>query len=553
MVHASPNARKYGSPLQSPPGRRPLSDYLSDDRNSELSHREALDQARIEHERIRLNAIRIGELHELKEQQRRIEEEQKRIAELRRKEEDRLRAETAVREEQERLRKLQAQKVPELPPQPEPAKAPQQQQAQSKQPPQQQVKEGTAAVNGLTGQTTAKQDSRSSTATSPFAPATGPSTTAKTPSLFAAAAQPPPQKPFAPAQPSNGVQPSTASKQPAAATVVAKPETQAGQPPPTTLPQSDRYVQIHQELKKVRKELDRQSKIPGSPLKGKLGDMRRQVRKAMGQLTAGKGANSQPINTISTTLRQSLDGSVPSDAIDASLFVADKREPAEGAVHNGDKLPAAFIYLLNHLSKAIIHQFTSEVGANPKSAEPIGIVTAHIFSNKDFHWRGKPMIDILLAKFRIVCPVLFGARGDDKTTAGRAAVGWKKEDGHWISDQAHADRMTGLGAGFAAIALRDFSRASKPNPYPPTNYWKAMASIVNSPPQLISSTQFTVLKAMIDGHEERFILFYGNAAIAALRAALVEFPKKAPADSHTALGLQVLGQVLQKDRGLVLG
>lgn len=243
---------------------------------------------------------------------------------------------------------------------------------------------------------------------------------------------------------------------------------------------------------------------------------------------------------------------MPSDVIDASLFVADKREPVEGAVHNGDKLPAAFIYLLNHLAKAIIHQFTSEVGANPKSAEPIGIVAAHIFSNKDFHWRGKSMIDILVAKFRIVCPVLFGARGDDKTTAGRAAVGWKKEDGHWISDQAHADRMTGLGAGFAAISLRDFSKASKPNPYPPTNYWKAMAFIVNSPPQLISNTQFTVLKAMIDGHEGRFIQFYGNAAIAALRAALVEFPKKAPANSHTAQGLQVLGQMLQKDRGLVL-
>lgn len=241
-----------------------------------------------------------------------------------------------------------------------------------------------------------------------------------------------------------------------------------------------------------------------------------------------------------------------SEPVDASIFVADKREPMEGAVHNGEKLPAVFVYLLNHLSKAIIHQFTSEVGANPKSAEPIGIVAAHVFSNKDFHWRGKPMVDILIAKFRIACPVLFGARGNDKTEAGRAAVGWKREDGRWISDQAHSDRMTGLGAGFAAVSLRDFRKASKANPYPPSHYWKAMAAIVNSPPQLISNTQFIVLKAMIDGHETRFIQFYGTAAIAALRVALVEFPKKAPANSHTAQGLQVLGQMLQQDQGLVL-
>ncbi|EEY18017.1 predicted protein [Verticillium alfalfae VaMs.102] len=112
--------------------------------------------------------------------------------------------------------------------------------------------------------------------------------------------------------------------------------------------------------------------------------------------------------------------------------------------------------------------------------------------------------------------------------------------------------MTGLGAGFAPISLRDFSKASKKNPYPPSHYWTAMAKIVNSPPALISNTQYTVLKAMIDGHETRFLQFYGNAAIEALRTALVEFPKKAPATSHTAQALQVLGQVLQRDSGLAL-
>lgn len=258
------------------------------------------------------------------------------------------------------------------------------------------------------------------------------------------------------------------------------------------------------------------------------------------------------MNTINTTLRESLDGRIPSPLIDVKAYVQQDREPVEGAVHNGPQLPALFVYLLNILSKAIIQQFANEGGANPKSAEPVGIVTAQIFSNKDYHWRGVSMIDVLIAKFRVVCPVLFGSRGSDKTQNGRKAIGWKKENDNWIPEQSHNDRMTGLGAGFASIALRDFSRASKTNPYPPTNYWRAMAQIINSPPQLVSNTQYVVLKSMINGHEQRFINFYGNAAVAALRLALIEFPKKAPAGATAAQALQVLADVIRRDSGLDL-
>ncbi|KAL9943029.1 hypothetical protein D7B24_009095 [Verticillium nonalfalfae] len=529
--------RNYGSPIRSSPERHSFSDYLNEDRNSEVSHREALENARLEHERVRLNALRIGKLHQLQEEQRRAEDDRRRIAEeaqrlraLQLREQERLKEEERVRAEQQKLRDLQAQKVPELPPQPKP------------QPPPAAKPQAAPAVNGADA---AVKKEESPAATTQPAPTTTPQTgLLKTPSPFAPVQKPAQTTPAPAATPQlNGARATAAA--PAATANQAAPAVAA-------LPTSDRYAQIHQELKKLRKELDKQSKVVGSPLKGKLGDMRRQARKAMGQLTAGKGANARPINTIVATLKESLDGSVPSYLVDGSIFVADSRDPVEGAVHNGPQLPAVFIYLLSHLSKAMIHQFASEVGANPKSAEPIGIVAAHLFSNPDFHWRGKPMIDILIAKFRVACPVLFGARGNDRTEAGRIAVGWRREDGRWISEQAHSDRMTGLGAGFASISLRDFSKASKKNPYPPSHYWTAMAKIVNSPPALISNTQYTVLKAMIDGHETRFLQFYGNAAIEALRTALVEFPKKAPATSHTAQALQVLGQVLQRDSGLAL-
>ncbi|EQB52173.1 GLE1-like protein [Colletotrichum gloeosporioides Cg-14] len=538
MAHSSPSRRSHSKDyVKQSPERGFVADFLSENRNSELSHRDALAAAQLEHERVRLAALRVYEVHQLQEEKQRLEAEQRRIAQLQKEEEERLKAEAAVRAEQERLRELKAKQIPQLPPEPEPEPPKPEAVPSKKQEPQ---------VNGTTSQAVkvetaapAPQRLQPTPVANTSAPALQ---TAKTP-LAAPLPTLAKEPTAAPAQ-ANGfltkpVEPPKPASQPGAAAVPAKSA------------DADRYTEIHQALKKLRKDVEALSKQPGSPLKGKLGDMRRQIRKSIGQLTAGKGANAVPMNTINVTLRESL-ASVQSPPIDVSLYVLRNREPVEGAVHNGEQLPALFIYLLNILSKAIIGQFANEGGANTKSAEPVGIVTAQIFSNKDYHWRGVSLIDILIAKFRVACPVLFGSRGNDKTQAGRQAIGWKKEDGNWIPEQAHNDRMTGLGAGFAAIALRDFSKASKTNPYPPTNYWRAMAQIINSPPQLISNTQYIVLKSMIDGHQQRFINFYGNAALAALRLALVEFPGKAPAGATAAQALQVLADVMRRDSGLDL-
>lgn len=239
--------------------------------------------------------------------------------------------------------------------------------------------------------------------------------------------------------------------------------------------------------------------------------------------------------------------------MDPSHFVLEPRNPVEGALHNDSVLPSLFLYLLNILSKAAISQFISEGGARPETADPVGICLAATFSDPDFLWRGQAMIDILMAKFRVVCPVLFGYRGSEKTEQGRMRLGWWKDGGHWVPEQQHMDRMTGLGAGFAAVALRKFAASSKKNPYPPRHYWTAMARIVNTPPAEISDTQCVVLKSMVQNYEQKFIEFYGTAAIAALRTALVEFPARAPNKTAAVHSVEVLAQLLRRDSGLVLG
>lgn len=253
-----------------------------------------------------------------------------------------------------------------------------------------------------------------------------------------------------------------------------------------------------------------------------------------------------------SSLKEALEGRVPSPPIDVNLFVVEPRQPAEGSPNNDTTLPSLFIYLMNIVAKGIINQFINECSANPKAADPIGVFTAQIFSQKEFQWRGQSLIDILMAKLRVVCPVLFGFRGNDKTERGRIALGWKRDGSSWVTEQAHNDRMAGLGAGFASLSLRDFSKTSKTNPYPPSNYWKALAHIVNTPAGETSNTQYIVMRSMIGGHEQRFLNFYGNAALAALRLALIEFPKKAPENAAAAGSLRALADVLQSEEGLIL-
>jgi len=108
--------------------------------------------------------------------------------------------------------------------------------------------------------------------------------------------------------------------------------------------------------------------------------------------------------------------------------------------------------------------------------------------------------------------------------------------------------MAGLGAGFAAISLRNYEKAKHTNPYPATKYWAAFSNIVNVPVDVRTETHAMVLKAMIEGYEERFLLFYGNAAMCALRLAVWEFPKRVQSPGIGMRALELLGDVVLKER-----
>jgi nucleoporin GLE1 len=278
MTFSSPVRRNQ---LLSSPDRNIAATFLLDSRNNELNHRDALAAAQLEHDRVRQAAIRVYELHELQEEHKRI------IAEERR-EEERLKAEAAVVAEEKRLRELKAKTVPHLPPEPAPQPPPPAKQEPTKTNGITQIKDATPAID-------AKKPVAS--------PTTGPAPASGTTASFT---ETKPSNPFGTAQPASQSQlqkPNGATTQSAApaATTIPQPAAKSAAPAVQPVqskpaPSIDRYSQIHQELKKLRKELQAQSKVPGSPLKGRLGAARREIRVAIGQLTGGKGANAQPVS-----------------------------------------------------------------------------------------------------------------------------------------------------------------------------------------------------------------------------------------------------------------
>ena len=308
------------------------------------------------------------------------------------------------------------------------------------------------------------------------------------------------------------------------------------------------YLDIHQRLKKLRQFMTQEAKT-NKPLKEVMGDMRRDMRKSVGQLTEGKNANRTPLGKILGLLRKAINFGGPSVPIPPFFAHLPPGAPQDG------QGSALLLYLLNIFSKAIISQWISEAGVSPKAADPIGVVASHIFAHSDFHWQNASLISILLAKMHKTCPILFGIYGPEDTVQGKTRLGWPRDESGWFPRQRFYERMTGLAAGFAALSLRNYEKARYTNPYPEFNYWQAMAKIANTPAQELTQTHFVVLKGMIEHYEGKFIGFYGNAAVAAMRFVLVDLPNRLPESQRGGVavkGVQALVEVLKRDSKLVL-
>ncbi|EXJ81657.1 hypothetical protein A1O1_07722 [Capronia coronata CBS 617.96] len=326
---------------------------------------------------------------------------------------------------------------------------------------------------------------------------------------------------------------------------------QSGNQPSGSLPDSERlhqsYLAIHRKLKVFRKEFWEMVKKEPT-LKPHVGDMRRAMRTSVGQLTDDKVGNKKAHDRVKMTLLRAL-SELPSPPVSVNDYL-----PPHLSLHDEGRttIPSLALYLLSFFSKAIISTFVGECAVNSKAAEPVGTLVAQIFSMPELQFARNtpsdrpnaqgisppsanqpatvPLISVLMCKFHATAPALFGIYGPETTSAGRLRLGWRLEKlsddkKAFVTENKHYDRLTGLGVGYASIALRNFSKAKVHNPWPPIHYWSSLAHIINTPPSEVQTSHLILLKSMLENNAvDRFVLFFGAAGVAALRQAVVDFP-----------------------------
>lgn len=188
--------------------------------------------------------------------------------------------------------------------------------------------------------------------------------------------------------------------------------------------------------------------------------------------------------------------------------------------------PAMLVYGLHIFAKALVSALINEAAIQPLHAEPIGLIAAQIFSLDTFCYQGHPMSDILWAKYRKVCPALWGFTGDDKVPSGRDTLGWAREEpeGPFIEEQMHYDQMNALGAGYAAMTLRNFGKTIRSNPFPNTLWWTTMSKFLSIPPTEMRDTHVILIQSILRYNAPRVIEFWGNYAIVVMHQAIVDLP-----------------------------
>ncbi|KAK5167975.1 uncharacterized protein LTR77_006542 [Saxophila tyrrhenica] len=543
------------------PSRQILEEFslmlLNDDRNFRSSldeqaaaqsrlHIEALDRALAKHESVRESAERARERVELEleRERRRLEAEERRaIEEARRKLEEQRLAEERKRLEEQQAREEAQRKEEALKRQQDEAKrkaeAERQQQEEAKAQKERQDKEEAdrkARQDAEAKQRAQQAENERQTAASQ-APAAAPQTNGtglSRPSPLSGPAA------SAPAQASANLPQGLVSS---------NDEREAAH---------NAYLDLHKRLKQMREHVSNEvKKVPG--LKDKLSDWRRSIKKCLGQLSKGTSQEAKDTNKRATVeITKTLDAAaqVSEPSIDITAFLVQNHQPP-GANTQG---PACLLFLLNHFVKNIINQLVVGSGDDLKAADSIGVLAVTIFARPQYLFNGQSLIDLLWAKYHKACPVLFGISGNERTRDGRIRLGWLMEPGSntFIAQQQHYERMSGLGAGFAAITLRDFSRSKNANPAPNRLYWESLARITNTPAQATTPTHFIVLKGMVSNYVPRIINTFGSAGIAALRHALILFPnEKGPTDEKgrkvpAVTAVLAMPMVLQRELHLTL-
>lgn len=477
--------------------------------NAQL-HREQLSQASLEHERIREGAEleRRRLIAEQELQQAKREEEQR--IELERIEREKAKQEAEARERQRAREQEIAQRAA--------AEERQKQEAEAKLKAQKEQEEAIRRQK-------AQQDEADKKAKDEAAAAEN--------ARIQAAKQPPPAAPQTapvPAPPAPKAQ--SATPQVAVATDVEK--IHSG------------YLELHQRMKAFWKPFKDECSKKDHPMKAFVGDMRREMRLATGQVNVNRADTKVLIQKLRDILHRAQAAGGPT--VDIRQFIVSHPIPTLSNESEA-QYSAVLLYGLICFEKFVIKQFDQEAAnEDGRIVAELGAIAASLFVDKSFAWKDIPMTDLILAKFHRACPILFGISGSMNTKEGQARLGWFSNEGP-VNPNFYHQRMAGLGCGYAAMTLRNVPAPA----IPISEYWRAIASISNTPSSELQAGHFSVLKGLVKDSVRKFLVFYGVHAKAVLRQATIVLPSRAPPGVSEAAGsIRVLPEIWKKSNIVAL-
>lgn len=175
----------------------------------------------------------------------------------------------------------------------------------------------------------------------------------------------------------------------------------------------------------------------------------------------------------------------------------------------------AYLWILNFIAKAIVHQAETEVRVKPESALALAKLAVNLMT------RYSELHELLMARLVKKCPFVIGFTCSINTESGRQNMGWKrKSDDKWEEDTSYDERMGGMVTLYAVITRIPLPMeliTSHAHPMPISGSWHMLARIANTQSSLLTNSHFVVLGSWWDAAASQFIQAYGNQAVKLLQ------------------------------------
>lgn len=196
-----------------------------------------------------------------------------------------------------------------------------------------------------------------------------------------------------------------------------------------------------------------------------------------------------------------------------------------------------------------IDQLEAEASVEAVKANPIGICLVSTLARANNLANGHSFLDIILARLWKHNPIIRGELGPDNSENDLKRLGYRKSaEGNWETHEDYSNRMSGLCAGYAAIASRNFTKTKMINPHPLSNIWFLFAYYCNANPDSLTNTHYFCIKTMLEISIRTMCQIYAQQGIKLVSLLIGPFAEEGIKRGRSgAISLKAMGEIWKTD------